>query len=123
VYTIGTEPDEILRLARTYPGVVWLHDLAMADRELLARARGVIVSSPDALDGLRADSDLRVDHLPAWVVPLAISDSADARCENRAGGFPPSFDDIARQVLAIVDLDLEPARPSEASALVTPPTS
>ena len=123
LYTIGTARDEVFRLARTYPGVVWLHDLALADRELLGCARGIIVSSPDALDVVRAGLDLRVDARPTWVVPLAVSDSANAQRDDRGKGYPPSFDDVAREVLAIADFDLEPARPSEASALVTRPTS
>jgi glycosyltransferase involved in cell wall biosynthesis len=122
VYTVGATPDETYRLARTYPGVVWLHDLALADEALTSRARGLIVSSAGALSVLREEIGLPLESTPAWVVPLAVSDPPPAGCRRDGEGPMPTFDEVARRVLEIADLDLE-ARPSEASALVTLPAA
>src|SRR5262249_33461932 len=48
LYAVGPDRDEVHRLACTYPGIVWLHDLALARGELMRRARGVIVPSTAA---------------------------------------------------------------------------
>jgi glycosyltransferase involved in cell wall biosynthesis len=120
-YALDGTPDEVYRLARTYPGVVWLHDLALADRELTRRAQGFIVSSPDALATLHEELGPHLYTTPAWVIPLAASDASDAWCGRDDGAHVPTFDEVTRRVLEIAELDLEPDRPSEASALVTLP--
>jgi len=111
LYTIGRDPDTAHRLlTRTYPGVVWLHDLALADRELLARALGVIVDSHDARVRLEAAG---LDTTRIWELPAAISDGA--RLVPPPLGEPPSsFEEIARRVIEIAKLDLESPRPDQA---------
>lgn len=113
LYTIGREPDDAYRLAKTYPGLLWLHDLALADGDLIARARGVIVDSEPARDVL--EQELGPDDArPTWVVPPAASD-AFARTQSHGTHVRPStFDEVARCVVEIAAHDLEPSRPDEA---------
>lgn len=122
IYTVGATADETYRLARTYPGVVWLHDLALADRDLLRRARGVIVNSRGALATVREELEPDAGSTSAWIMPLAASDSVEARRAGNGDARLPTFDEVARRVLEIAELDLEPDRATEASALVTLPT-
>ena len=114
LYTIGPGRDTTHRLlTRTYPGVVWLHDLALADRKLLARALGVIVDSGDARVRLETAG---LDTTPIWELPAALSDGA--RLGRHPRGEPTaSFDEIARRVVEIAKLDLEPTRPDEAPSV------
>ena len=122
LYTVGATPDAGYRLARTYPGIVFLHDLALVDSELVRRARGIIVSSPSARRMIREDLELRSGSTPIWVVPLPASDSSRASV-GRDNEQLVSFDEVARRVLEIADLDLEPSHPSEESALVSLPAA
>jgi glycosyltransferase involved in cell wall biosynthesis len=111
LYTIGRDRDTAYRLlTRTYPGVVWLHDLALADRELLARALGVVVDSHDARMCLEA---VGLDSKPIWELPRAVSDGA-RRDPHPCDELLSSFDEIASRVIDIAKLDIEPARPDQA---------
>jgi glycosyltransferase involved in cell wall biosynthesis len=122
LYTVGTEPDDAYRLALTYPGVVWLHDLALADRTLIARARGVILDSEDARALL--EQERHPDGTtPMWVVPPAASDAVASRPPHDDEGLPASFDEVALRVVEIAGLDLEPARPVEAPPPVSAPAA
>ena len=112
LYVLGSAPDDAYRLAHEYPGVLWLHDLTLADRALLASARGVIVDSSRARDLLVDELGPAPADTPIWVVPPAVSDGAyDA---------VPSFDEVARRILDIARLDLEPARPEQAPPVSVP---
>jgi glycosyltransferase involved in cell wall biosynthesis len=113
LYTVGTEPDETYRLALTYPGVVWLHDLTLADNELIAQARGVILDSEDARALLEQKIDPDDSTTPTWVIPSAASDAVANR-PTRDDERPVAFDEVALRVIEIAGLDLEPARPLEA---------
>ena len=93
LYTVGPDRDITYRLARTYPGVVWLRDLAFVSRELLGSALGVVVDPPAARVLLESDVDFGA--IPTWEMPAALEDAA-------------------RQVVAIAGRDLEPARPQQA---------
>jgi glycosyltransferase involved in cell wall biosynthesis len=116
LYTIGARRDTAYRLlTRTYPGVVWLHDLALADRELLARALGVIVDSHAARVRLE---DAGLDAKPTWELPTALSDDAPP-VRHPHNERPWKFDEVARRVIEIAGVDLEPARPELAPAPVS----
>ena len=116
LYTIGPTRDTAYRLlTRTYPGVVWLHDLTLADRELLGRALGVIVDSSAARVRLE---DAGLGDKPTWELPTALSDDAP-RVRRPSGERPWSFDEVARRIVEIASVDLEPARPEQAPAPVS----
>jgi glycosyltransferase involved in cell wall biosynthesis len=122
LYTVGTEPDDAYRLALTYPGVVWLHDLALADRELIAKARGVILESEDA----RALLDQEIDPdgtTPMWVIPFAASDAVTIRPTRNDEERQATFDEVALRVVEIAGIDVEPARPVEAPPPVSAPVA
>lgn len=116
LYTVGAELDGAYRLALTYPGVVWLHDLALADRELVAKARGVILDSEGARSLLEQEIDPDDCTPPIWVIPSAASDAVASRPTRDDEERPASFDEVALRVVEIAGLDLEPARAAE-----TPP--
>ena len=118
LYTLGATRDEVYRLACTYPGVVWLHDLALADGELMGRARGVILASPTALSIVQSMAGRWSETTPMWIVPFAVSESSDMRRERMQA---PSFDQVAQAVLRIAQVDLDTSRPSDETALVTHP--
>jgi glycosyltransferase involved in cell wall biosynthesis len=109
LYSVGGEQDEAYRLAQTYPGVIWLHDLGLAERGLVGRARGVIVESELARDLLERELGPACDDTPMWVVPLAVSDDTT------------SFDAIAQRLLDLAGLNLEPSRPEQAPPPVSQP--
>jgi len=120
LYTIGPERDTAYTLLeRTYPGVVWLHDLALADRAVMARAHGVIVDSDAARTRLE---EAGLGDKPIWVLPTALSDEAP-RPRHPDGERPWSFDEVAQAVVEIAGLDLEPARPEQASAPLSAPVA
>ena len=120
LYTIGPTHDVAYRLLmRSYPGVAWLHDLALADRALLARALGLVVDS----HGTRARLEgAGLDSKPTWELPTVMSDQAPLV------GRPPgvcqwSFDEIAQRVIEIARFDLQPVRPDQAPAPVNAPVA
>jgi hypothetical protein len=115
LYAVGPKRDAAYRLARTYPGVLWLHDLGLADRELVADAHGVIVGSEPARALLEQDLGPEFGDTPTWVIRTAVSD-ASAGEGGRGTDRPWSFEEVARHVVDIAALDLEPARPQPASA-------
>jgi glycosyltransferase involved in cell wall biosynthesis len=118
LYTIGPNRDTAHRLfERTYPGVVWLQDLALADRALVDRAHGIIIDS----DATRVRlEDAGLDDKPIWVLPTALSGEAQ-RVSHAEGERPWSFDEIARRVIEIARLDLEPFRPEQATGAISAP--
>jgi glycosyltransferase involved in cell wall biosynthesis len=123
LYTVGTEPDDAYRLALTYPGVVCLHDLALADHTLIATARGLILDSEDARALLEQELDPD-GTTPMWVVPLAASDAVASRpTHDDDEERPASFEEVALRVVEIAGLDLEPARPVEAPPPVSAPAA
>jgi glycosyltransferase involved in cell wall biosynthesis len=123
LYSIGPEPDDAYRLCRGYPGIVWLHDLALASADLLTGARGVIVDSEDARSALLGVVGASRSGVPIWVIPPPISDADATRASNPLGDPPTSFGDVAERVVEIAGLDLEPSRPLEAPPPVSAPAA
>jgi glycosyltransferase involved in cell wall biosynthesis len=114
LYTVGATPDAAHRLARTYPGVVWFHDLALAGRELVERARGVIVGSELACSLLEQEVGMELGDTPVWVLPSAVSGTFGNASPPGASERPWSYEEVARHIIEIAALDLEQARPQEA---------
>jgi len=121
LYVVGSTPDDAYRLAREYPGVLWLNDLVLADRTLVAPARGVIIDSRRARDLLDEELGPVPDDTPMWIVPPAVSDASGGVRRGGGGDGPSSFDEVARRILDIARLDLEPARPEQAPPTVSAP--
>jgi glycosyltransferase involved in cell wall biosynthesis len=120
VYTIGPKRDTAYNLVeRTYPGVVWLHDLSLADGDLLERALGIIVDTRAAR--LRLEGR-ELGDTPIWELPTALSDEAPP-LRHPNGECRWSFDDVARRIVEIARLDLEPARPKQALEAISPPVA
>jgi hypothetical protein len=59
------------------------------------------------------EADPHQGSTPVWVVPPAASD-AFVRTQPRGSVAPVSFDEVARRIVEIAGLDLEPSRPEEA---------
>jgi glycosyltransferase involved in cell wall biosynthesis len=123
LYTVGTERDEVHRLACTYPGIVWLYDLSLADAELTRRARGLIVPSTASRSLVEAGLGRVSETMPTWIVPFAVSTPSDASRVVRDDTHAPSFDEVAQQILRIAQVDLERSRPSDATAFVSHPAA